>query len=98
VYELGPPIFFGTLIVIVLNVPILTFERVEGRIFRPLALTVGLSILGALLLTLTLVPQLAALALRGPAARPSLAARAARGLDALLGGGYGWLLERALRW
>jgi cobalt-zinc-cadmium resistance protein CzcA len=64
VQELGPPIFFATLIIITLNVPILSFQRVEGRIFRPLALTVGLAILGALMLTLTLVPQLAAVLIR----------------------------------
>jgi cobalt-zinc-cadmium resistance protein CzcA len=97
VLELGPPIFFATLIIIVLNVPILTFERVEGRIFRPLALTVGLSILGALLLSLTLVPQLAALAIAGPVERPGVLARLAARFVAVLRAGYSALLARALR-
>jgi cobalt-zinc-cadmium resistance protein CzcA len=97
VLELGPPIFFATLIIIVLNVPILTFQRVEGRIFRPLALTVGLSILGALLLSLTLVPQLAALSLKGPEERPGFIARVTSRFVAALQAGYAELLGWALR-
>ena len=98
VLELAPPIFFGTLIIIVLNVPILTFQRVEGRIFRPLALTVGLAILGALALTLSLVPQLASLLLRsrgdGPGALEQLTSRLVGACET----GYERLLAWALRW
>ncbi|HZV01225.1 MAG TPA: efflux RND transporter permease subunit [Planctomycetota bacterium] len=99
VLELGPPIFFATLIIIVLNVPILTFQRVEGRIFAPLALTVGLSILGALLLALTLVPQLAALLLRGDESE-GIVARVTQPFVHALTRGYASLLGHALqgRW
>jgi cobalt-zinc-cadmium resistance protein CzcA len=98
VLELAPPIFFGTLIIIVLNVPIFTFQRVEGRIFRPLALTVGLAILGALIVTLSLIPQLAALVLKGPSENPGLVTRATARTFSLLATGYARLLTRALRW
>jgi cobalt-zinc-cadmium resistance protein CzcA len=90
VQELGPPIFFATLIIITLNVPILTFQRVEGRIFRPLAITVGLAILGALILALTLVPQLATVGLRAGAGKNRLVL--------LLERVYERLLARALVW
>jgi cobalt-zinc-cadmium resistance protein CzcA len=100
VLELGPPIFFATLIIIVLNVPILTFERVEGRIFRPLAMTVGLAIVGALLLALTLIPQLAAVFLRGPGDQGFFGRSVARLSNPIVQGitrGYGRLLAAALR-
>jgi cobalt-zinc-cadmium resistance protein CzcA len=97
VLELGPPIFFGTLIIIVLNVPIFTFQRVEGRIFRPLALTVGLAILGALALTLTLIPQLAALGLKADTSTGPLLRLSAAFMD-VLRGAYARTLVVALRW
>jgi cobalt-zinc-cadmium resistance protein CzcA len=56
--EMGHPILFSKIIIILAFLPIFTFERVEGRIFTPMALTLSFAILGAILLTLTLVPAL----------------------------------------
>jgi len=56
--ELGKAIFFSKLIIITSLVPIFSFEKVEGKLFSPLAYTLGFALLGALLFTLTLVPVL----------------------------------------
>lgn len=62
--ELAKAIFFSKLIIITALVPIFSFEKVEGKMFSPLAYTLGFALLGALLFTLTLVPLLAAILLR----------------------------------
>ncbi|HNA68084.1 MAG TPA: CusA/CzcA family heavy metal efflux RND transporter [Rhodocyclaceae bacterium] len=61
--ELGQPILFSKAIIIVAFLPIFTFQRVEGRIFTPVALTLSFALLGGLILTLTLVPTLLSFAL-----------------------------------
>lgn len=57
--EMGKAIFFAKLIIITSLIPIFSFEKVEGKMFSPLAYTLGFALLGALLYTLTLVPVLA---------------------------------------
>lgn len=61
------PLFFATLIIIVGYVPLLGLERVEARLFSPVAYTIVYALFGALLYTLALAPSLAYLALRKPA-------------------------------
>lgn len=61
--ELGTPIMFSKAIIIVAFLPIFTFQRMEGRIFTPVALTLSFALLGGLILTLTLVPTLLSYAL-----------------------------------
>jgi heavy metal efflux system protein len=56
--ELGKAIFFSKMIIIIALLPIFAFEKVEGKMFSPLAWTLGFALLGALLFTLTLVPVL----------------------------------------
>ncbi|ARU30333.1 CusA/CzcA family heavy metal efflux RND transporter [Sulfuriferula sp. AH1] len=56
--ELGHPILFSKAIIILAFLPIFTFQRVEGKIFTPVALTLSFALLGALILTLTLIPTL----------------------------------------
>jgi len=56
--ELGKAIFFSKLIIITALLPIFSFEKVEGKMFSPLAYTLGFALLGALIFTLTLVPVL----------------------------------------
>jgi cobalt-zinc-cadmium resistance protein CzcA len=58
VVELGRPILFSKAIIILAFLPIFTFQRVEGKIFSPVAYTLSFALLGAILLTLTLVPAL----------------------------------------
>jgi cobalt-zinc-cadmium resistance protein CzcA len=62
--ELGKAIFFSKLIIIAALLPIFAFQKVEGKMFSPLAWTLGFALLGALLLTLTLVPLLSSILLR----------------------------------
>lgn len=56
--EMGKAIFFSKLIIITALLPIFAFQKVEGKMFSPLAWTLGFALLGALLFTLTLVPVL----------------------------------------
>jgi cobalt-zinc-cadmium resistance protein CzcA len=56
--ELGKAIFFSKLIIITCLLPIFSFQKVEGKMFSPLAYTLGFALVGALLFTLTLVPVL----------------------------------------
>ncbi len=63
--EVGRPIVFGVGIIIVVYLPILTLEGVEGKLFKPMALTVAFALVGSLLLTFTLTPVLVSLLLRG---------------------------------
>ncbi|MDE3182211.1 MAG: efflux RND transporter permease subunit [Bacteroidota bacterium] len=62
--ELGKAIFFAKLIIIAALLPIFSFQKVEGKLFSPLAYTLGFALLGALIITLTLVPVLISLLLR----------------------------------
>lgn len=56
--ELGKAIFFSKLIIISALLPVFAFQKVEGKMFSPLAYTLGFALLGALIFTLTLVPVL----------------------------------------
>ena len=56
--ELGSPIVFSQLIIITAFLPIFTFQRVEGKIFTPMAFTISFSMLGSLIVSLTLIPVL----------------------------------------
>jgi cobalt-zinc-cadmium resistance protein CzcA len=64
--HVGRSIFFATLIIITAYLPLFAFEHAEGKLFRPMAFTVGYALLAALLCTVTLTPGLAYLALRKP--------------------------------
>jgi len=65
VLDVQRPIFFSLLIIIAAYIPLLTLERVERRLFTPMALTVCYALLGSLVLSLTLVPALATLVFGG---------------------------------
>ncbi|MEO7329283.1 MAG: CusA/CzcA family heavy metal efflux RND transporter, partial [Minicystis sp.] len=65
--EVARPTLFSLLIIIAAYLPIFSLQRVEGRIFSPLANTVVSALIGALLVSFTLVPVLAFYALRRPA-------------------------------
>ncbi len=63
--EVGRPIIFGIGIIIIVYLPILTLEGVEGKLFRPMAITVVFALIGSLLLTFTITPVLTSLLLSG---------------------------------
>jgi len=54
--EVARPILFGVLIIVAVYLPIFTLEGLEGKMFKPMAITVCSAILGSLLLSLTAVP------------------------------------------
>ena len=62
--EVARPIFFAVLIIIIVYLPLLTLQGVEGKMFRPMALTVVFALIGSLILALTLMPVLATVAFR----------------------------------
>jgi cobalt-zinc-cadmium resistance protein CzcA len=61
--EVRRPTMFGELIIMIVYLPILTLEGVEGKLYRPMALTVIFALLGSMVLSLTLMPVLASLVL-----------------------------------
>ncbi|MFO0901016.1 MAG: CusA/CzcA family heavy metal efflux RND transporter [Pirellulales bacterium] len=61
--EVRRPTLFGELIIMIVYLPILTLEGIEGKLFRPMALTVIFALAGSLVLSLTLMPVLASLLL-----------------------------------
>jgi heavy metal efflux system protein len=64
--EVARPLTFAVLIIMTVYVPILTFQRIEGKLFRPMAVTISLAVIGSLILTLTLIPVLASYLFRQP--------------------------------
>ena len=61
--EVRKPTLFGELIILIVYLPILTLEGIEGKLFRPMALTVIFALLGSMVLSMTLMPALASLIL-----------------------------------
>ena len=57
-------VFFSKLIIITALIPIFSFQKVEGKMFSPLAYTLGFALLGALIFTLTLVPVMSSMLLK----------------------------------
>lgn len=91
--EVARPIFFAMAIIIASLIPVFTLERVEGRIFKPLAMTYTFALLGALVLALTVVPALTVIFMKGKALRgsePRWVLAMQRGYGRLVG----WLLAR----
>jgi cobalt-zinc-cadmium resistance protein CzcA len=89
--EVRQPTLFGELIILVVYLPVLTLEGMEGKMFRPMALTVIFALAGSMILSVTLMPVLASLMLprRGAEREPLLL----RGLKA----GYAPVLRFAMR-
>ncbi len=63
--EVGTPTFFGVLIITIVYLPILALTGIEGKMFKPMALTVMMALVGAMILSLTLMPVLCSLFLGG---------------------------------
>ncbi len=90
--EVRRPTLFGELIIAIVYLPILTLEGIEGQLFRPMALTVVLALLGSMVLSLTLMPVLASFLLRPGSHRPQT--RLVRTLGRLYQPVLDWVLER----
>jgi cobalt-zinc-cadmium resistance protein CzcA len=90
--DVGRPIVFGVLIIMLVYVPVLTLQGLEARMFRPMALTVAMALFGSLLLALAFVPAAATLVFRRGARESRFALRLAGWLDRQ----YAPLLRRAV--
>jgi cobalt-zinc-cadmium resistance protein CzcA len=64
-HEVQRPVFFAIAIIITAYMPIFTLQRVEGRLFRPMAWTVAFALLGAMTFSILIAPVLCSLVLRG---------------------------------
>jgi cobalt-zinc-cadmium resistance protein CzcA len=64
--QVGRPMVFGVAIITIVYVPILALTGIEGKMFKPMALTVIFALVGALVLALTVVPVLCSFLLSGP--------------------------------
>ncbi len=60
-HEVQRPVFFAIAIIITAYLPIFTLQRVEGRLFKPMAWTVAFALLGAILFSMTVAPALASI-------------------------------------
>src|SRR4029077_12661577 len=63
-HEVQRPVFYAIAIIITAYVPIFTLQRVEGRLFKPMAWTVAFALLGALMFSMLLAPVLASILFR----------------------------------
>ncbi|MBD3297819.1 MAG: CusA/CzcA family heavy metal efflux RND transporter [candidate division Zixibacteria bacterium] len=91
IMEVRKPTLFGELIIIIVYLPVLTLQGVEGKLFRPMAITVVLVVLGSLILSFSVIPALVSTFLgRG------IREYNPRWLDALRNG-YRVVLDRALK-
>ncbi len=87
--EMGRPILFSKAIIILAFLPIFTFQRVEGKIFSPMAFTLSFALLGAITLTLTLIPALLSYTMR----REDMAEKESKWMHALQEGYKKFLLK-----
>ena len=73
-HEVQRPVFYAIAIIVTAYLPIFTLQRVEGKLFKPMAWTVAFALLGALIFSMLIAPALASLLFRGgakPMAEPS---------------------------
>ncbi|NUP11849.1 MAG: efflux RND transporter permease subunit [Polyangiaceae bacterium] len=92
VTEVRKPTMFGELIIFIVYLPVLLLEGTEGKMFRPMALTMLFALFGSLLLSLTVIPALASWVL------PRHAKERDTFLVRVLKAGYAPILVRSLRW
>lgn len=89
--EIAKPIFFGTLIIMIVYIPILSLEGVEYKMFSPMVFTVSFALIGSLLASLTFVPVMASYLLKENAKEKSNI------LIKTINPIYAFLLEKSLK-
>ncbi|MFD2570136.1 efflux RND transporter permease subunit [Spirosoma soli] len=96
--EVANEIFFSVLIIILAYLPILTMQRVEGKLFSPMALTLAFAVVGSMVFALTAIPVLISMAFRKQMAIGQPAKKPYENiLLHFLERGYRWLLGRILK-
>jgi heavy metal efflux system protein len=93
-HEVQRPVFYAIAIIITAYLPIFTLQRVEGRLFRPMAWTVAFALLGAMTFSILIIPVLASMFFSG-----GIRERRNRAMDFLADryrGGLRWAIEH--RW
>jgi len=88
--EVAIPLVSGVVIIITVFVPLLSLQGLEGRLFRPVALTIAFALAAALILSMTVIPALAAYLLKSGSAREPWLVRKMHAV-------YDPLLARAMR-
>ena len=78
--EVANPVAFAILIIVVVFIPLFTLEGLEGKLFKPMAQNIGFAMAGSLVLTLTLIPVLAALIIKPGKERDTLLVRILKGV------------------
>ncbi len=73
--EVANPIAFAIVIIIVVFVPLFALEGLEGKLFKPMAFTISFAMAGSLILTVTLIPVIAALVLKPKEERDTILVR-----------------------
>ena len=91
--EMLRPALFGGLIILIVYLPILALEGIEGKLFRPMALTVIFALVGSLILSLTLIPALCAMFLPRRTAEEK-ENRLVAAIQRRYRGGLSWALAR----
>mgnify|MGYP005844924081 CR=1 FL=1 len=84
--EMAGPILSGVIIIIISLAPIMSLTGLEGKLFRPLALTVAISLVVSLLLSLTAIPVLASMLMKGNTGRSPVVSLLMKIYRPLLGG------------
>jgi cobalt-zinc-cadmium resistance protein CzcA len=97
--EVGREIFFCVAIIIMAYLPIFTMQRVEGKLFSPMALTLAFALLGSMICALTLIPVLISVVF-GPKLKKieDEHPKHKRSIFSYIQDGYSWVLGRLLRW
>jgi cobalt-zinc-cadmium resistance protein CzcA len=92
--EVVNPVAFAIIIIIVVFLPLFSLTGLEGKLFKPMALTITFAMVGSLLLSMTLVPVLAALILKPKEERDTFLVRWAKRIYLPI---LDWALERKKR-
>ncbi len=92
--QVGRPIFFSVAIIVISFVPVFLLEAQEGRMFRPLAFTKTFAMLAASILSITLVPVLMTIFIRGKRLKPE----SKNPISRFFGWIYEPIIRLALRW
>lgn len=97
--EVGREVFFCVAIIIMAYMPIFTMQRVEGKLFSPMALTLAFALLGSMICALTLIPVLISVVF-GPKLKKmeNEHPHKKRSVFSYIQNGYSWVLDKLLRW